>query len=56
MGLATELDESPVVGDAVDHGGGHPVVPEHRPPPAEPQVRGDHHRLRLVGVGEEYLA
>ena len=52
MGLAAELDESPVVDDAVDHGGGHPVVPEHRPPPAEPQVRGDYHRLRLVGVGE----
>lgn len=52
VGLAAELDEPPVVDDAVDRGGGHLVVPEHRPPPAEPQVRGDHHRLRLVGVGE----
>ena len=32
VGLATELDEPPVVDDAVDHGGGHLVVPEHRPP------------------------
>ena len=38
VGLAAELDEPPVVDDAVDHGGGHLVVPEHRPPPAELQV------------------
>ena len=53
VGLAAELDEPPVADDAVDHGGGHPVVPEHRPPPAELQVRGDHHRLPLVCVGED---
>ena len=52
MGLATDLDEPPVVDDAVDHGGGHLVVPEHRPPPAELQIRGDYHRLPLVCVGE----
>ena len=34
VGLAAELDEPPVVDDAVDHGGGHLVVAEHRPPPA----------------------
>ena len=53
VGLAAELDEPPVVDDAVDHGGGHLVVPEHRPPPAELQVRGDYHRLPLVCVGED---
>lgn len=53
VGLAAELDEPPVVDDAVDHGGGHPVVPEHRPPPAELQVRGDYHRLPLVCVRED---
>lgn len=53
VGLAAELDEPPVVDDAVDHGGGHLVVPEHRPPPAELQVRGDDHRLPLVCVGED---
>lgn len=53
VGLAAELDEPPVVDDAVDHGGGHLVVPEHRPPPAELQIRGDHHRLSLVCVGED---
>ena len=47
-----ELDEPPVVDDAVDHGGCHLVVPEHRSPPTELQVRGDRHRLSLVGVGE----
>lgn len=30
-GLAAELGEPPVVDDAVDHGSGHLVVPEHRP-------------------------
>lgn len=39
--------------DAVDHGGGHLVVPEHRSPPAELQIRGDYHRLSLVCVGED---
>lgn len=53
VGLAAEPDEPPVVDDAVDHGGGHLVVPEHRPPPAELQVRGDYHRLPLVCVGED---
>ena len=53
VGLATELDEPPVVDDAVDHGGGHPAVPEHRPLPAEPRVRGDRRRLPLVGVGKD---
>ena len=42
-----------MVDDAVDHGGGHLVVPEHRPPPAELQIHGDHHRLPLVYVGED---
>lgn len=32
VGLAAELDEPLVVDDAVDHDGGHLVVPEHRPP------------------------
>ena len=27
--------------------------PNTDPPPAELQVRGDHHRLRLVGIGED---
>lgn len=47
-----QLDEPPVVDDAV-YDGGHLVVAEHRSPPAELQVRGDHHRLPLVGVGED---
>lgn len=38
------------LGDA--HGRRHLVVAEHRAPPAELQVRGDDHRLPLVGVGE----
>lgn len=41
-----------VVDDPVDHHRCHPVVPEHRSPPAELQVRGDDHRLPLVGFGE----
>lgn len=52
LGLPAELDESPVVDDAV-YDGGHLVVAEHQSPPAELQVRGDHHRLPLVGVGED---
>lgn len=47
-----QLDEPPVVDDAV-YDGGHLVATEHRFPPAELQVRGDHHRLPLVGVGED---
>ena len=53
VGLATELDEPPMVDDAVNHGGGHLVVPERRLPPAELKVRGDYYRLPLVGVGED---
>ena len=53
VGLAAELDEPPVVDNAVDYGGGHLVVPEHRPPPAELKVRGDYRRLPLVSVGED---
>lgn len=52
VGLPAELDEPSVVDDAV-YDGGHLVVAERRPPPAELQVRGDHHRLPLVGVGED---
>lgn len=52
LGLPTEMDEPPVVDDAV-YDGGHLVVAEHRSPPSELQVRGDHHRLSLVGVGED---
>lgn len=52
LGLSAELDEPPVVDDAV-YDGGHLVVAEHRSPPAELQVRGDQHRLPLVGVGED---
>ena len=52
VGLAAELDEPPVVDDPVDHGRRHLVVAEHRAPPADLQVRGDGHRLPLVGVGE----
>lgn len=52
LGLSAELDEPPVVDDAV-YDGGHLVVAEHRSPPAELQVRGDLHRLPLVGVGED---
>lgn len=52
VGLAPELDEPPVVDDAIDHGRRHLVVAEHRAPPTELQVRGDDHRLPLVGVGE----
>ncbi len=51
-GLPAELDEPPVVDDPVDHRRGHLVISEHRAPPAELQVRGDDHRLPLVGVGE----
>ena len=47
-----QLDEPSVVDDAV-YDSGHLVVAERRPPPAELQVRGDHHRLPLVGVGED---
>lgn len=53
VGLAAELDEPPVVDDAVEGGGGHLVVPEHRSPPAELQVHGDCHRLPLVCIGED---
>lgn len=40
-GLAPELDEPPVVDDAIDHCRRHLVVAEQRVPPAELQVRGD---------------
>lgn len=53
VGLTAELGEPPVVDDAVDQGGGHLVVPEHRPTSAELQVRGEYHRLPLVCVGED---
>ena len=46
------VDEPSVVDDAV-YDGGHLVVAECRSPPAELQVRGDHRRLPLVGVGED---
>lgn len=51
-GLPAELDEPSVVDDVV-YDGGHLVVAECRSPPAELQVRGDHRRLPLVGVGED---
>ena len=38
--------------DGIDHGRRHLVIAEHHAPPAELQVRGDDHRLPLVGVGE----
>lgn len=53
VGLAAKLDEPPVVDDAVDRGGGHLVVPEHRPPPAELQVRRDYRQPPLVCVSED---
>lgn len=53
VGLALELYERAVVHDAVNHGGGHPVVAEDLPPAAELKVGRDHHRLPLVGVGED---
>lgn len=53
VGLAAELEEPPMVDDAVDHGRRHLVVTEHRPPPAELQVRDDCNRLPLVGIGED---
>ena len=53
VGLATELYVPLVVDDAVDHGGGHLVVPEHRHLLAELWVCGDHRQLPLVGVGED---
>lgn len=52
LGLPAEMDEPPVVDDAV-YDGGHLVVAEYQSPPAELQVRGDHHRLPLVGVDED---
>lgn len=52
VGLPAELDEPSVVDDPVDHRRGHLVVPEHRAPPAELQVRGDDRRLPLIGVSE----
>ena len=52
VGLAAELDGPSVIHDPVDHGGGHLVVAEHRPPPAELEVRSDRNGLPLVGVGE----
>ena len=44
VGLAAELDEPPVVDDAVDHGGGHLVVTGHRHPPEGHQIRRAHPR------------
>lgn len=41
-----------MVDDPVERRRGHLVVPEHRAPPAELQVRCDDHRLPLVGGGE----
>ena len=52
-GLAAELDEPAVADYAVDDGRRHLVVAEDRAPPAELEVRRDHRRLGLVGVGED---
>ena len=52
VGLAAELQEPPVVHDAVYHGRGHLVVPEDRAPPGELEVGREHDRLRLVGLGD----
>lgn len=51
--LSFELHEPAVMHDAVDDRGRHLVVPEDRSPAGELQVRRDHHRLALVGVGED---
>lgn len=53
VGLAAELDEPATVDYAVDDGGRHLVVAKDRALPAELEVRRDHHRLGLVGVGED---
>ena len=53
--LTPELHEPAVVHDAVDDRGRHMVVSEDRPPAGELQIRGDHDRLPLVGVGEALL-
>lgn len=52
VGLPAELDEPAVVDEPVDHRRRHLVVAEHRAPAAELEVRGDDHRLALVGVRE----
>ena len=41
-----------MVDDAVDDGGRHLVVAEHRAPPAGLEVGGDHRGLPLAGVRE----
>ena len=46
-----ETDDPAVVDDAVDDRGGHVAVAEHVAPPAEFQVRGEHHAPGLVAVG-----
>ncbi len=46
-----EPDDAPVVDDAVDDRGGHVTVAEHVAPPAEFQVRSEHHAPGLVAVG-----
>lgn len=51
--LSFELHEPAVMHDAVDDRSRHLVVPEDRSPAGELQVRRDHHRLALVGVGED---
>lgn len=51
--LSFELHQPAVMHDAVDDRSRHLVVPEDRSPAGELQVRRDHHRLALVGVGED---
>lgn len=52
VGLAAELQEPPVMDDAVCHGRRHLAVPEDRAPPGELQVGREHDQLRLVGLGD----
>ena len=53
VALSGELDESSVVDDAVDDGGGHVAVAEHVAPSAELEVRGEDDASPFVAVGDD---
>ena len=53
IGLAAEQQESSVMDDSVDDGGGHGVIAEYGSPAGELEVGGDDQATFLVAVGDE---
>jgi len=50
---AGEEHQSTVMHNPVNDRSGHRVITEHRPPPRELQIRGDHQRVLLIRCGDD---